>query len=127
MERAEMERRRAELMALRDRTVGEVSSLERESLNRSPRDLAGDLSGYSIHLADAASDSYERDVSLSLASHEQDLLKRIDRALLKIDEGTYGRCELCGCGISPARLDAVPYAELCLTCKQREENGGGGR
>lgn len=121
MEKGKIEYFREKLIALRDKLVAEVATLERETLNRSPKDRAGDLSGYSIHLADAASDSYDRDFTLLLASREQEMLNKIENALEKMEGGKYGQCELCPELINEGRLEAVPYAELCIGCKKREE------
>lgn len=110
-----------QLLALRERIVSEVATLQKGSLSQSLKDQSGDLSGYSIHLADLATDSYDREFTLSLASREQSALKDVDAALTKIDSGEYGCCEQCDCPIDEARLDAVPYARLCLRCKERQE------
>jgi len=121
MEPRKLERIRLQLHSLREKAMEEVTSLERGALNTSPRERAGDLSGYGIHLADAASDAYDRDFNLSLVSLEQGMLKDIDAALAKIEGGAYGICELCGEAINESRLSAVPYARLCLHCKQHQE------
>ena len=105
--------------------MGEIRSLKKSSLIQSPKEKSGDLSGYSIHLADAASDSYEREFNLSLASRGQEFLNDLDEALVKIESGNYGRCELCNYKISEERLKAVPYAKLCLKCQQRQEKKRG--
>lgn len=112
---------RRQLLALREKIVGEVAALQKGSLSQSPKEQSGDLSGYAIHLADLASDSYDREFTLTLASREQSALKDVDAALAKIDGGEYGRCEQCAHPIDEARLDAVPYARLCLRCKERQE------
>jgi DnaK suppressor protein len=65
--------------------------------------------------------SFERDHELTVLSNERDKLAQIDRALARIDDGTYGVCESCGNPIGKMRLMAFPRATLCLTCKQREE------
>lgn len=112
---------RQKLLALREKVMGEMSNLEQGALNQSPKEQSGDLSGYSIHIADAASDSYDREFNLGLASHEQQMLNDIDAALAKIEGGEYGICEQCEEPIGVARLSAVPYAKLCLRCKEQQE------
>jgi RNA polymerase-binding protein DksA len=80
---------------------------------------AGDGAGHDQ--ADMGATSFERDHELTVLSNERDKLAQIDRALSRIDDGTYGVCESCGDPIGKMRLMAFPRATLCLTCKQREE------
>ena len=98
-----------------------IDHITKETLKTSQRDAAGDLSAYSLHMADVASDNYEREFSLSLADGEQKLLERINTALERIDDNTFGICELCEKKISKARLKIVPYAELCVPCQEKTE------
>ena len=71
--------------------------------------------------ADMGATSFERDQELDVLNSERDKLHQIDRALARIDDGTYGVCESCGEPIGKMRLMAFPRATLCMTCKQREE------
>ncbi|BEP15502.1 hypothetical protein acdb102_38130 [Acidothermaceae bacterium B102] len=71
--------------------------------------------------ADAGTKTFEREHELSLANNSRDLLAQVDRALSRLDNGTYGVCENCGQPVGKARLQAFPRATLCVTCKQREE------
>ena len=71
--------------------------------------------------ADAGTKTFEREHEMSLANNSRDLLQQVERALARLDEGTYGRCETCGQPIPKARLQAAPRATLCVSCKQREE------
>ena len=71
--------------------------------------------------ADAGSKTFEREHEMSLANNSRDLLVQVERALGRLDAGTYGRCEDCGRAIPKARLQAFPRATLCVSCKQREE------
>ena len=98
-----------------------IEHIAKDNLKTSQRDAAGDLSAYSLHMADVASDNYEREFSLSLADAEQKLLNRINDALEKINTDTYGNCELCEKKIAKARLKIVPYAELCVPCQEKQE------
>ena len=100
--------------------VGIKQSFE-EALKNSPREASGDISAYALHMADLATDTYDREFSLTLASNERKLLYEIDEALKKIEEGIYGICEDCKCAISLSRLKAIPYARLCLKCQQEKE------
>ncbi len=71
--------------------------------------------------ADLGATSFERDHELTVLNHEREKVAQIDRALARIDDGTYGVCESCGNPIGKMRLMAFPRATLCMTCKQREE------
>src|SRR3989344_8575862 len=114
MEKEELLKFKAQLEAERAKIADGISHIERDNLNRSQRDASGDLSGYSFHMADMATDNFDREFSLDIASGEQVLLNRIDEALRKMEEGTYGVCENCEKPISSKRLKAVPYAKLCI-------------
>ena len=98
-----------------------IEHIANDALKTSQREATGDLSAYSMHMADMATDNYDREFSLSLADNEQKILNRIDAALEKIEEGPYGLCELCEKKISKVRLKAVPYAELCVPCQEKQE------
>lgn len=110
------------LLDIQEEMTGKVASLQRDSLSQSPREQSGDLSGYSIHQADTASDSYDREIALSIASREQELLNDVETALAKMQAGDYGTCELCSSPIDETRLQALPYARLCRQCKEHQEN-----
>lgn len=112
---------KAQLQAERVKMAEGLNHIERDNLNQSQRDASGDLSGYTFHMADMATDNFDREFSLDLASAEQVILNRIDGALRKIQEGSYGVCESCEKPISFKRLKAVPYAELCLKCQEDQE------
>jgi len=71
--------------------------------------------------ADVGAKTFEREHEFAMTSHARDLLEQTERALARIDAGTYGACESCGQPIGKARLMAFPRAVLCVTCKQREE------
>ena len=71
--------------------------------------------------ADMGATSFERDHELTVLNSERDKLAQIERALARIDDGTYGVCESCGQAIGKMRLMAFPRATLCMPCKQREE------
>jgi DnaK suppressor protein len=117
----QLKKYKALLLKQRDKTGGDLNHIANESLKTSQRDASGDLSGYSFHMADIASDNYEREFSLGRASDEQDVLYAIDEALKRIDDGTYGHCQQCGKPISKKRLDAMPQTELCISCQTSSE------
>ena len=109
------------LIALRDRILDEINFLAGDNLNRSQRDMSGDLSSYSFHMADQGTDNFDREFALNLVSNEQDALYEINEALGRIDNGTYGVCENCGGRIEKGRLAALPFARLCVKCQSEME------
>lgn len=111
--------RRMELLDLRERILGAATDL-----------VADDEGGGEInssvgdqHLADHASDLVERELDQTLGENADNVVAEIDAALARLDEGTYGTCAKCGAVIPEERLEAVPYAILCLDDKRLQENG----
>lgn len=88
----------------------------------SPKEAAGDISGYTLHMADVATDTYDREFSLGLASNNRRILQVIEEAMKRIEEGSFGVCQDCGCKISKVRLKALPYAWLCIKCQEKLEH-----
>jgi DnaK suppressor protein len=84
-------------------------------------DEVGDLGGHGVdtHLADMASATYDRALDQGLEETAQDALARIDKAFKRLDDGTYGICELCGKPIGEERLRAQPWAALCIDDQRR--------
>ncbi|MDQ3732689.1 MAG: TraR/DksA C4-type zinc finger protein, partial [Actinomycetota bacterium] len=103
----------AELSELR--TEYDETMITLSALQQTVSDGSGD------DQADAGSKTFEREHEMSLANNRLDLITQIEHALVRIADGSYGRCESCGQVIAKARLQAFPSATLCLTCKQREE------
>ncbi len=99
-----------------------------ESLKRSAKDDAGDLSAYGQNMADGGINTFDRDFVLSLVSSEQEALSEIDAAIKRIHDGTYGICEITGKPISKDRLLAVPFARNSAEAqKELEKNRYRGR
>jgi RNA polymerase-binding protein DksA len=73
--------------------------------------------------AENASDNYAQDFAFMNMESEEELLRRVDRALVRLREQTYGACEECGEEINPERLEALPWATMCVKCQAREERG----
>jgi DnaK suppressor protein len=73
------------------------------------------------HMADVATDTFDRELDYSLEENSEQVLHAIDDALERIAAGTYGICQSCGQQIAEERLEAIPYAKLCIDCKRREE------
>ncbi|MRS12490.1 MAG: TraR/DksA family transcriptional regulator [Actinobacteria bacterium] len=108
------------LEAERERLVAEIEEYEREG-----QETLSDVSGennYRDHMADQGSATFARELDMTLEGQARESLAQIDRALTRIDEGTYGTCARCGAAIPRERLEAVPEAELCVSCKEREES-----
>src|SRR5262249_25915937 len=101
----------------------------RELLNRRRAELASDAlseqPSFSTHMADAATDTYDRDLALGMLSSEQDAIYQIEQALDRIHNGTYGICELTGKPIEPARLEAVPWTRFSVAAEKQLEKQGG--
>lgn len=82
-----------------------------------------EATGYSQHQADQGTDDFDRTISLEVTSKEYGILRQIERALEKIDENTYGICDITGEEIPVARLDAVPYATMTVKAQEKFEKG----
>jgi DnaK suppressor protein len=98
-----------------------IERISEDTLKKSQKDASGDISGYTFHMADVATDNYDREFSLGLASNDRQSLYELDDALKRIEEGTFGVCEECKTVLTKARLKALPYARLCLSCQQKRE------
>jgi DnaK suppressor protein len=123
MNRAELNEYKQRLLALRTRMDGDVNQLREHSLRKSRSESNGDLSSMPIHMADLGSDNYEQEFSLSLMENEGVALAKIQTSLERIEDGTYGACEECGAKIPKTRLNAIPYATLCVKCASQLEQG----
>jgi RNA polymerase-binding protein DksA len=110
---------RARLESERGRVLGALENLRRE--NSGSMDDEVDESHHDNHLAETASVTLDREMDYSLEENEARVLAAIDAALNRLDEGTYGQCERCGRPIESERLDALPWATLCIDDKRREE------
>ena len=97
------------LVDLRKRYSQGVSNRAEEVLKRSTKEDSGDLSSYGQHMADAGSESYDRDMAFSFLSSEKEIIAEIDAAIERIKNGTYGICEVTGKPIPESRLLSVPF------------------
>ena len=116
---------RQRLLEERKNLLDELDWVETNYIGSSQRDSSGEVSGHATHLADMGTDSIERDKAFLIGDTRGDALENIDEALEKLEKGTYGVCEICEEPIARERLEAVPYAKLCLKCKTEEERAGG--
>jgi DnaK suppressor protein len=114
----------AELARVHDQLAAEAAEL-RTDIGKAESDIAARLSDAvgdaGDDQADVGAKTYEREHELALTHNARELLAQNERALARIEAGTYGVCESCGEPIGKARLQAFPRATLCVACKQREE------
>lgn len=113
---ADVDRLRTALIITKARLTGTVSGMRSEALEKDDA-----LSHDSI--ADHGTDVFDQDITLSLVENEQVMIQSIDESLMKISEGTYGKCENCTDNIRKERLEALPFARLCLQCQEAQESG----
>ena len=104
---------RARLEEERDELAAQLAGIEEDSFATTQSELAGDV-GLDDEAADAGTATFEREKDLSIEQNVRDLLQKIERALKRMDEGTYGLCERCGKPIEKARIKALPYVDLCI-------------
>lgn len=116
---AEIAEFKALLLAKRDEILGNVVSMETETLQQE----RSDLSRLPIHMADLGTDNYDQEFTLGLMDSERKLIKEIDEALDRIENGTYGICEGSGKPIQKARLEAIPWARYCVAYARFLEKG----
>ena len=114
-----LKRQKERLLQLRDGMLDSMTGVARDTLRS--RAEGSEASAFGMHQADAGSDAYDRDFALSLLSQEQDALYEIDEALKRIEQGTYGICELCNKPILHARLEAIPLARFTVDCQSQLE------
>jgi DnaK suppressor protein len=113
------QRQREKLLALKDTLLDSMNGVAKDSLRS--RAEGSEASAFGMHQADAGSDAYDRDFALSLLSQEQDSLYEIDEALKRIENGTYGMCEMSGKTIPHARLEALPFTRYTVECQAELE------
>ncbi len=116
----ELSELRARLVAERGDLQAQYQELEESTFSVNQSEMTGEM-GFDEEYADAGTATFEREKDLSLVNNLRDLMDKIDKALAKMDEGSYGLCDRCGKPIERARLKALPYANLCLQDKQAEE------
>lgn len=116
---ADLEHFRRALEDERNRLCSALVTVNHEG---SLSDESGDLaSGPGDHLADHASETYMRELDEGLGENAEHVISEIDAALQRIQDGTFGTCEVCGRPINAERLEAVPYATLCIDDKRAQE------
>jgi DnaK suppressor protein len=112
-------RYRKMLMDLHERVGGEVNYVV-GSIHEDV-DLNANVSSAPVHLADIATEAV--DVDVQVLHNERSILEQIDAALLRIADGSFGRCTRCGGTIAEERLSALPYTPVCTSCARAEDQG----
>lgn len=118
-----VETQKQHLLDLRDNILDSMAGVTRETLRNHPE--GSEASGSGEHQADAGSDAYDRDFALSMLSKEQNALSEVEEALRRIDNGTYGICEISHKPIPILRLEAIPFARLTVECQSQWEKEKG--
>ncbi len=108
---------RERLLALRARFQGDMTQMEDNALNK---DHAR-MTSMPTDMAELGSGNFDQELTLSFLGSEKDAVDQIDGALKRIEDGSFGRCEKCGVKIPKSRLDAIPYAALCIQCASQQE------
>jgi RNA polymerase-binding protein DksA len=120
MSATDTDRFRDLLLRERQRVQAAIDNLHEENPG-SIGDETGEDSVYDNHLADTATVTYDRELDYTLEENSGHVLNEIDAALKRIDDGSYGTCTSCGNEIPPERLEARPWATLCIGCKRQRE------
>lgn len=113
MKKTETKVYKQQLIDLRARLRGDVTTMADAALKD-----ASDAR-VSIHLADAGTDNFEQEFTLGLLANDGDTLEKIERALQRIEERTFGVCTNCDAAIPKTRLSAIPYTEFCVKCAEK--------
>jgi RNA polymerase-binding protein DksA len=113
---------RGVLLEERTRVQAALENLREETAG-TLYDDAGEESAYDNHLADTATETYDRELDYTLEENSEHVLGEIEAALTRIEGGTYGICTSCSKQISEERLEALPWATLCIDCQRNLEHG----
>ena len=109
------------LRGIRAQLTQDVDALTQNNLAHSSREMSGDLSGYGFHMADVATDNFAREMELNIATNETDRLRLTEEAMERLQDGTFGRCLVCGDHVGVPRLKVMPYARFCIRCAEEVE------
>jgi DnaK suppressor protein len=110
---------RARLLTEQGELQAQLEGIEEDTFAATQSEMTGDV-GLDDEMADAGTATFEREKDLSIEQNVRDLLQKIDRALKRMDEGTFGICDRCGKPIEKARIKALPYADLCIKDAQAQ-------
>ena len=109
------------LVRIKEETLNDIKQMSSDN-SVAQKDVSGDVSGHALHMADVATDMYDREFSLGLASNDRELLYKVEGALQRIADQSFGICQECHKSITAARLKALPYVETCLKCQEKLES-----
>lgn len=126
MNKEDIEHLRELLLKERKRVMEELNWVESNYIGKSQKDASGGTSRYSMHPADRGTDSIEQEKAYMIGSASGRVLEDIDEALENLEKEGFGACVSCGQPIGRERLEVVPYAKLCISCKSRAESSPGG-
>jgi DnaK suppressor protein len=113
---------RGRLIEERQRVVDAIANLHTENPG-SIGEETDEPTFQDNHLGDIATVTFDREMATTLEDNATHVLTEINAALARIDDGSYGRCERCGQAIAPERLEALPWATLCIEDKRKQERG----
>lgn len=122
MNKAELQKYKDLLLKKKESLSKDIKQISKDALNKSQRDATGELSGYTFHMADVATDNYDREFNLGLATQEQKMLWEINEALGRIKDKSYGGCLGCNKPIPKKRLQAMPETKFCIACQSSTES-----
>lgn len=120
MKDTDLKKFRTLLLQKRETMTDEISGIS-SRFDATLKEKTGDLSSHSYHMADQGTDAMEREMAFARGSKSGRFVHHIDEALLRIEDGTYGKCFECGKNIPMKRLEVVPHAHFCIACKEAEE------
>jgi len=121
-DKEELEKYNKMLLKKKEEMLKEIRGVQKDSLNTSQRDASGDLSAYTFHMADVATDSFNREFSLGIATNvQQKILYAIEEALKRIEDKAFGTCVGCEKPIAKQRLMVMPWVSLCVECQSKED------
>ena len=121
MTKTESTLHRERLLALRARLQGDTTQMEDNALNKDH----SKTTSMPNNMAELGTGNFDQELTLSLLGSDKDALDQIETAIERIEDGSYGQCETCGGKIPKSRLEAIPYAALCVGCASQQEEGHG--
>jgi RNA polymerase-binding protein DksA len=109
------------ILKKKEDVIEHIKDISEETVKKSQKDASGDISSYTYHMADVATDNYDREFSMGRVSDDREFLYELEDALKRIEDGSFGICEECESLISKTRLKAVPSARLCIKCQEKKD------